>query len=1252
MERSRRTPLTTLAIAIAVTALLAFGIAATATSSNAIAADISDLAAGGAELTAQSSANVVKMNRLYNPNSGEHFYTADLSEKSTLVSLGWHDEGVGWYTPVQGHDVYRMYNPNAGDHHYTMDAAERNSLIAVGWNYEGVGWKSDPLEQVPLYREYNPNAIAGAHNYTTMLEEHRYLISLGWRDEGTAWYGVPKPSESDDPTPSPDPSPNPEPSPNPNPAPTPDPDPQPDPNPDPNPTPNPDPTPDPGPIASDSLTVIFMPNGASGTMANQSIPRNTIANLTANAFTRNGYAFKGWNTSPDGNGTSFANEGSMSARGQDTTVTLYAQWKAQPTTITFDGNGGWGVMDGQSVEFGTSYALNYNSFRRTGHTFQGWNTRADGNGTPYANGALFTATKPGETLTLYAQWSPHPTTVYFSSNGGTGTMASLSVPYGSSVRLTSNAFSRTNYSFASWNTTAQGDGNRYDDKALFTATTPGATVRLYAQWSANYQIVLFDANGGQGAMESISVPYGTSVHLPTNTFTRNGWSFDSWTTRLYGDQTYEDGGLFTATKPGETTTLYAQWNANPVTIVYNANGGQGTMADQIIPYHLFSAELTKNTFVKNGALFHNWNTKPDGTGAIYLDEGPLSFTTPGETITLYAQWFEGPMTVRFNSNGGTGTMSNQEIQYGTTSALKTNSFTKSGFSFAGWNTQADGTGTSYADNASITPSMPGISMTLYAQWADHPTTVTFNANGGTGSMTNQYVSYNTTAKLNANTFTRSGYTFSGWNTKADGTGTSYADKGNVSASTSNGTISLYAQWSPNPLTISFVANGGAGSMTDQTIAYNATANLKANTFTRSNYTFSGWNTKANGSGTSYADKRSITASTPGQTLTLYAQWTATSGWRTVSGKDYYYINGVKCTSTNDVNCSSGNGHPAGYRCFDQNGAVITGWKNNKYYNPNNDGVRVSGHFEVPHSGGSNWYYFNTSTGVRVTNTWVDNRYFGSDGVRYSGMKSVPNGDGTSNWYYFNTSTGIRATNIWYQNRYFGSDGVRYSGERSVPNGDGTSNWYYFNTSTGVRVTNTWYQNKYFGSDGVRFSGVKNVPNGDGTYNKYYFDSSTGIRKLDVVSGDYWFRSSDGVGFRYDSWEYAEAVLAEYNNYRMNVATSGGRYYVTPNPGYHDMATSSAVEAARRTAANGVWDNRVHNIRERDPNVSDILAYSGGYLMTPSELINAWRKSTNHRKMMQCDTTGVASFGAYYDSGSRRYYYSLCYNFSGTNYAGN
>ena len=132
----------------------------------------------------------VPMFRLYNPNSGEHFYTGSEEERDGVVELGWQYEGVAWNAPVVGEPVYRVYNPNSGDHHYTIDQSEVDMLKAHGWQYEGVAWNTASSDNIAQYRLWNPNADLGSHHYTSSTEERDDLVKLGWILEGIGWYGM------------------------------------------------------------------------------------------------------------------------------------------------------------------------------------------------------------------------------------------------------------------------------------------------------------------------------------------------------------------------------------------------------------------------------------------------------------------------------------------------------------------------------------------------------------------------------------------------------------------------------------------------------------------------------------------------------------------------------------------------------------------------------------------------------------------------------------------------------------------------------------------------------------------------------------------------------------------------------------------------------------------------------------------------------------------------------------------------------
>ena len=183
---------------------------------------------------------------------------------------------------------------------------------------------------------------------------------------------------------------------------------------------------------------------------------------------------------------------------------------------------------------------------------------------------------------------------------------------------------------------------------------------------------------------------------------------------------------------------------------------------------------TKSLSPASATRYIRWyyTTKPSGTNIALKNIG----LTAAKTVT-------------FNSNGGSGSMSNQSACSDTN--LTTNSYTRSGYTFSGWNTVADGSGTSYLDGASY-PFTTDV--TLYAQWTPAGgKTVTFNGNGNDGgSMAPQTDS--SSKALTANAFTKTGYDFSIWNTAADGSGTNYADGVNYSFAAD---MTLYAQWSIN-----------------------------------------------------------------------------------------------------------------------------------------------------------------------------------------------------------------------------------------------------------------------------------------------------------------------------------------------------------------------------------------------------------------------------------------------------------------------
>ncbi len=539
-------------------------------------------------------------------------------------------------------------------------------------------------------------------------------------------------------------------------------------------------------------------------------------------------------------------------------------------TVTYNSNnatGGSFPVDGSSpYSSGATVTVlaNTGNLVRTGYTFSGWNTAANGSGTAYAASGSATFTMPAANVILYAQWTVNPSyTVTFNNNGGTGSMTNEThnVP----TALTLNTFTRTGYTFSGWNTAANGSGTAYADGATYPFT---ASVTLYAQWAAT---VIFNNNGGTGTMANETETVPTALTL--NTFTRTGYTFSGWNTAANGSGTaYADGATYPFTV---SVTLYAQWRA---TVTYNGNGATGgsVPVDGSSPYKSGSTvTVLGNTgnLVDTGYTFSGWNTAADGSGTAYLPGATFTILT---NTTLYAQW---RATVTYNGNGATGGSvpvdGSSPYKSGSTVTVlgNTGNLVDTGYTFSGWNTAANGTGTSYAAGNTFTISA---NTTLYAQWR---ATVTYNGNGATGGSvpvdgSSPYLSGSTVTVLgNTGNLVNTGYTFSGWNTAANGTGTSYA-AGNTF--TISGNTTLYAQWRA---TVTYNGNGatGGGSPVDGSSPYlsGSTVTVLGNTgsLVDTGYTFNGWNTAADGSGTSYLPGATFTIS---GNVTLYAKWSPNS----------------------------------------------------------------------------------------------------------------------------------------------------------------------------------------------------------------------------------------------------------------------------------------------------------------------------------------------------------------------------------------
>ncbi|MBN1520752.1 MAG: InlB B-repeat-containing protein, partial [Spirochaetales bacterium] len=206
--------------------------------------------------------------------------------------------------------------------------------------------------------------------------------------------------------------------------------------------------------------------------------------------------------------------------------------------------------------------------------------------------------------------------------------------------------------------------------------------------------------------------------------------------------------------------------------------------------------------------------------------------------------------------------------------------TRTGYTFSGWNTAANGSGTAYAPAATF--AMPDAAVTLFAQWTINSYTLTYDGNSSDGGVvptdpSSPYDYGATVTVLDAGTMTRTGYTFNGWNTAFDGSGTAYAPAATFAMPDS--AVTLFAQWVATPTyTVTYYGNGSDGGTApvDPSSPYASGSTvtvMNQGSLSLTGYSFAGWNTAANGSGTAYAGGATFTINA---NTDLYAQWTVNS----------------------------------------------------------------------------------------------------------------------------------------------------------------------------------------------------------------------------------------------------------------------------------------------------------------------------------------------------------------------------------------
>ena len=440
--------------------------------------------------------------------------------------------------------------------------------------------------------------------------------------------------------------------------------------------------------------------------------------------------------------------------------------------VVFDSNGGSGAMSTQTNH--NSAALSSSSFSKTAATFSSWNTAADGSGTDYADGATYDFLA---NVTFYAQWAPIAVT--FDANSGSGSMADQSAA--GSTALTSNSFTRQAYSFAGWNTAADGSGDAYANGASYAFA---ASATLYAQWDP-----------------VVCVPDTTTVGGET-VLTFTSMSGCHWTAPA-GVTGYD----YVVVGGGGSGGKGQQWN----TAGAGGHGGQVVQGRlSVVPgqfYEViagnrgvgFSQPGTASAFDAVTASGGNAGPSPrvrsgvvaGGSGAGGAQSGGVGGAALGVTIRGVTEWFGagGGGFSNYHYSPAVGGVGADGTRAGGNGQNRYNTGQVHAVTYG-----SGGGGGSHGGNGGRSSYRSGNGYQGVVILREVLTdTVTFHANSGSGTMADQTDSVS--VALSANTFTRPGYTFKGWNSSMNGSGTPYADGATYDFSAD---VWLFAQWSAIP----------------------------------------------------------------------------------------------------------------------------------------------------------------------------------------------------------------------------------------------------------------------------------------------------------------------------------------------------------------------------------------------------------------------------------------------------------------------
>ena len=593
--------------------------------------------------------------------------------------------------------------------------------------------------------------------------------------------------------------------------------------------------------------IIYNANGGTGSMSDSWPDYDSPYRLHANTFTKPGAMFAGWATTPYGPVVYRDGEEVLNLFSEYAVLTLYAVWVENGYQVNFDANGGTGDMAPQMLVVGACAPLKPTTFTRRGASFAGWSLTPGGKAA-YADGAEVCnlATTCGDQVTLYAVWKlPAVKTIALSGPDVIDLYDGISAQFKAVCRLKDGTVADVAPVWrieetAVTNAAISADG-------LVTFPTPSKYNK------ASRLKVTVECNGVSESKEvdvwgwyvSVSACWlSQRVAWPGQTITMVPQAVTWWRHGITEEPTSNFEGIdFKATYSYINNTTY-------LSSQYAISGADG-LAFQI-PSSVSEKEGYGYIFISATASRHGIDISRSSASAQYFKYLPSAPTKLVE--------------VTFVADGGIPASQTSKYAVGYTYG-EFPPVARTGYR-ANWYTAKEG-GTYLSTSSNCVASVTR----LYARWNPNYYKISYNANGGTGSMNDSWFYYDKPANLRRNAFTNNGLVFAGWATSPTGP-VVYADGEQVLNLASTYTvIKLYAVWSTDCYTVNFDANGGTGSMDAQNCALNACVKLGKCTFERKNHTFLGWASTPDGA-VKYADGAQVCnlAKSVGAAVTLYAKW--------------------------------------------------------------------------------------------------------------------------------------------------------------------------------------------------------------------------------------------------------------------------------------------------------------------------------------------------------------------------------------------